>query len=88
MINGEQPRDDVTHATVWYILRAVAFVAWTLSAISLLLGIRFLVEGGVGHSVSGGAALIVMSIPAALLLMVGMLCFRATQAKSGTPTEE
>jgi hypothetical protein len=72
----------MTHAIEWYILRAVAFVAWNLSAISLALGIGFLVDGGVGHSLSGGAALVIMAMPAALLLMVGMLCFRATQSKS------
>jgi len=77
----------MTRAIEWYILRAVAFVAWTLSAISLSLGIGFLVDGGVGHSLSGGAALVIMGIPAALLLMVGMLCFRATQAKSRSKSE-
>jgi hypothetical protein len=51
------------------------------------MGIRFLVEGGVGHSLSGGGGLLVMGIPAALLLMIGILCFRATKPTSRRKSE-
>jgi hypothetical protein len=76
----------MTHPVAWYILRVAAFVCWTLSAIALLLGLRFLIEGGIGHGLSGGGGLLVMGISAALLLMVGMLCFRASppHSKSGS----
>jgi hypothetical protein len=72
----------MTHSVAWYILRVAAFVSWTLSAIALLVGIGFLVEGGVGHGLSGGGGLLIMGIPAALLFMVGMLCFRVTRPDS------
>jgi hypothetical protein len=68
-------------------IRAGAFVSWTLSAIALLVGIRFLVEGGVGHALSGGGGLLIMGIPAALLFMVGMLCFSATRPKPSGNSE-
>jgi hypothetical protein len=59
-----------------------AFVSWTLSAIAMLLGIRFFIEGGIGHGLSSSGALLVMGIPAALLFMVGILCFRSTRRDS------
>lgn len=77
----------MTHSIEWYLLRVAAFVCWTLSAGALLMGIRFFVEGGVGHSLSGGGGLLVMGIPAALLLMIGMLCLRATQPTARRKSE-
>jgi hypothetical protein len=59
-----------------------AFVSWALSAIALLLGIRFFVEGGIGHGLPSSGALLVMGIAAALFFMVGILCFRSTRHDS------
>jgi hypothetical protein len=63
-------------------------VLWLLAIISIGFGVTALVNGGLGHAVSGGGALLISAIPAFFMFIFGMACYSGTRDTSNKTAGE
>jgi hypothetical protein len=56
----------------------LAVLSWLTSTAFLLFGAHFLIQGTVGHALSGGGGFALALLPAGFFFIAGMACYSST----------